>query len=102
MRLCLLQCVHIPPHLKAVGRCTWRPASRFFYLADGSSQQPGDAAAAALASTVTDEDALKAHHRFLRRPEDEEGEQAGSWGARLARRYYARLFKEFAIADLSR
>lgn len=69
---------------------------------DGSSQQPGDAAAAALASTVSDEDALKAHHRFLRRPEDEEGEQAGSWGARLARRYYARLFKEFAIADLSR
>lgn len=24
------------------------------------------------------------------------------WGVRLARRYYARLFKEYAIADLSR
>jgi hypothetical protein len=70
--------------------------------ADGSSQPPGDAAAAALASTISDEDALWAHHRFLRGPEDDAGEQGASWGARLARRYYARLFREFAIADLSR
>jgi hypothetical protein len=71
--------------------------------ADGSSQQqPGGQAAAALASTISDEDVLRAHHRFLRAPEDDEGEQAASWGARLARKYYARLFKEFAIADLSR
>ncbi|KAF6255475.1 folate-sensitive fragile site protein Fra10Ac1-domain-containing protein [Scenedesmus sp. NREL 46B-D3] len=69
---------------------------------DGTTQQPRDAAAAALASTISDEDALRAHHRFLRGPEDDEGEQGGSWGARLARKYYARLFREFAIADLSR
>jgi hypothetical protein len=29
-------------------------------------------------------------------------EAASSWGVRLAKRYYARLFKEYAIADLSR
>jgi hypothetical protein len=29
-------------------------------------------------------------------------ESASSWGVRLAKRYYARLFKEYAIADLSR
>ncbi|KAF8060008.1 Fra10ac1 [Scenedesmus sp. PABB004] len=58
--------------------------------------------AAALAATVSDEDALRAHHRFLRGPADEAGEDARAWGARLARRYYARLFKEYAIADLSR
>lgn len=40
--------------------------------------------------------------RFLRGPEDDAPQAPSSWGARLARRYYARLFKEYAIADLSR
>jgi len=40
--------------------------------------------------------------RFLRGPEDDAAQGANSWGARLARRYYSRLFKEYAIADLSR
>ena len=46
----------------------------------------------------TDEDALRSAHRFLRTEEDDADD---SWEARLAARYYARLFKEYAIADLS-
>lgn len=38
-------------------------------------------------------------YRFIRRPEDD---AANTWEARLAQRYYSRLFKEYAIADLSR
>jgi len=46
----------------------------------------------------SDLDALRTHHRFLR----DLDEAPLSWGERLAARYYARLFREFAIADLSR
>jgi hypothetical protein len=46
----------------------------------------------------TDEDALRAAHRFLRSPEDEADTR---WEARLAAKYYDRLFKEYAVADLS-
>jgi hypothetical protein len=55
--------------------------------------------APAAAATASDADALAAAHRFIRTPADD---AAGHWGARLARRYYERLFKEYAIADLSR
>ena len=47
----------------------------------------------------SDEDSLRAAHRFLRSEEDENDT---SWESRLAAKYYARLFKEYAIADLSR
>ena len=46
----------------------------------------------------TDEDALRGAHRFLRSPEDEADT---SWESRLAKKYYDRLFKEYAVADLS-
>lgn len=39
---------------------------------------------------------LREHHRFIRQPEDEEG----TWEARLAARYYERLFREYVICDL--
>ena len=45
----------------------------------------------------TDADALAEGHRFLREPEDEDA----SWEARVAARYYAKLFREYAVADLS-
>ena len=32
----------------------------------------------------------------------EEDDSSDSWEVRMARRYYAKLFKEYAIADLSR
>lgn len=38
-------------------------------------------------------------YRFIRRPEDD---APGTWETRLASRYYARLFREYAVADLSR
>lgn len=37
--------------------------------------------------------------RFLRSEEDD---SSASWETRLAKRYYAKLFKEYCIADLSR
>ena len=46
----------------------------------------------------TDQDALRGAHRFLRSPEDEADT---SWESRLAKRYYDRLYKEYAVADLS-
>ncbi|GLI67337.1 hypothetical protein VaNZ11_011525 [Volvox africanus] len=46
----------------------------------------------------TDADALREHHRFIRSDADNDD---NSWEARLAKRYYDRLFKEYAIVDLS-
>ncbi|GIL82844.1 hypothetical protein Vretimale_8174 [Volvox reticuliferus] len=46
----------------------------------------------------TDADALREHHRFIRSDADNND---ASWEARLAKRYYDRLFKEYAIVDLS-
>lgn len=37
--------------------------------------------------------------RFVRTAEDD---STDSWDVRMARRYYAKLFKEYAVADLSR
>ncbi len=37
--------------------------------------------------------------RFVRTAEDDSND---SWEVRMARRYYAKLFKEYAVADLSR
>ncbi|CEP02852.1 Folate-sensitive fragile site protein Fra10Ac1 [Plasmodiophora brassicae] len=47
---------------------------------------------------VTDLDVLEASYQFIR----EQDADAGSdpWVAEMARAYYARLYKEFAIADL--
>lgn len=66
--------------------------------------------AAAVTVHANKHHSLKQHNntdRFLRGPQDDDAAAVGSaaansWGARLARRYYARLFKEYAIADLSR
>eukprot|EP01066_Platyproteum_vivax_P002007 Platyproteum_vivax@DN12487_c0_g1_i1.p1 len=44
-----------------------------------------------------DYDILHENHRFLRSGEDEDG----SWEARLARKYYDRLYKEYVICDLT-
>ncbi|KAI8476125.1 MAG: folate-sensitive fragile site protein Fra10Ac1-domain-containing protein [Monoraphidium minutum] len=64
----------------------------------GGSGDAGDPTAA-LAATKTDADVLRESYRFIRRPEDD---AADTWENRLARRYYSRLFREYAIADLSR
>jgi protein FRA10AC1 len=52
-----------------------------------------------LAAYKTDRDIVRGEHRFLWEPRDEEGL---TWERRLAKRYYDKLFKEYAIADLSR
>lgn len=52
---------------------------------------------AALVST--DFDALREGHRFLRSEADD---AETSWEAKLAKRYYSRLYREYAVADLSR
>ncbi|GLC41653.1 hypothetical protein PLESTB_000692600 [Pleodorina starrii] len=64
------------------------------YYARGSD----DSSAKESAPIRTDADALREHHRFIRSDADDDH---GGWEARLAKRYYDRLFKEYAIVDLS-
>jgi protein FRA10AC1 len=49
----------------------------------------------------TEAEVLAANHRFLREEHDD-AQLGESWEQRLAKRYYDRLFKEYALADLSR
>lgn len=58
----------------------------------------GQPAAHPLSGIRTDGDALREQHRFIRTAEDDAG---GSREVQLARRYWDRLFKEYAVADLS-
>jgi hypothetical protein len=51
--------------------------------------------------TAEDVKTLIEHHEFVR-DESRDGGAAQSWQIRLAKKYYARLFKEYALADLSR
>ncbi|KAJ3343908.1 hypothetical protein HDU93_005191 [Gonapodya sp. JEL0774] len=44
-------------------------------------------------------DILREQHRFLRTADDD-SQLNSSWEARLAKRYYDRLFREFALCDL--
>ncbi|KAI8919685.1 folate-sensitive fragile site protein Fra10Ac1-domain-containing protein, partial [Entophlyctis helioformis] len=46
-------------------------------------------------------DILKQHHKFLQSEEDEAA-AAVSWQARIASKYYAKLFKEYCLAEMSR
>jgi protein FRA10AC1 len=64
----------------------------------------GKAAAAARAHliskpTTSDAKVIQDTFRFIRSEEDDAED---SWEARMARRYHAKLFKEYCIADLSR
>ncbi|CAG9535088.1 unnamed protein product [Cercopithifilaria johnstoni] len=49
----------------------------------------------------TDYDVLKDNHRFLWNDDELIKAAEKSWEARLAKRYYDKLFKEYCIADLS-
>jgi protein FRA10AC1 len=55
---------------------------------------------ASAAATATEVIALRESHQFVRDDEYDVA-NASKWEVRLARRYYDRLYKEFAIADLS-
>ncbi|XP_059488153.1 protein FRA10AC1 homolog isoform X2 [Neocloeon triangulifer] len=46
-----------------------------------------------------DLDVIKENHRFLWSDEEGEGQ---TWGEKLAKKYYDKLFKEYCICDLSR
>ncbi|TPX39474.1 hypothetical protein SeMB42_g03820 [Synchytrium endobioticum] len=48
---------------------------------------------------ATDLDVLQQHHKFVRNDEDNE---ESTWEQRVAKRYYDRLLKEYALVDLSR
>jgi protein FRA10AC1 len=65
----------------------------------------GAAAAAARAGVIRapvadDMSTVRSTFRFLR--SDEDDNELSAWEARLARRYYDKLFKEYCVADLSR
>eukprot|EP00884_Botryococcus_braunii_P003073 jgi/Botrbrau1/12767/Bobra.0238s0006.1 len=50
-------------------------------------------------SLKSDHEVLRQSYRFIR---DGEDDAEGGWEVQLAKLYYSRLFKEYAIADLSR
>ncbi|RKO91850.1 folate-sensitive fragile site protein Fra10Ac1, partial [Blyttiomyces helicus] len=47
----------------------------------------------------TELDVLREHHRFLRSDEDDSDT---SWEARVAKKYYDKLFREYTLAEMSR
>lgn len=51
----------------------------------------------------SDADALASAHRFLWDGKlDDSGNSADTWEVRLAKKYYAKLYREYALADMSR
>ena len=53
----------------------------------------------------TDLDVLLENHRFIWDEEEEsqdDQDDCSSWGERLAKKYYERLYREYCICDLSR
>jgi len=58
---------------------------------------PGRTKSAGAPAFKSDMDSLRERHRFLRSEQDDDG----SWEARLAKRYYDRLFKEYVLCDLA-
>jgi protein FRA10AC1 len=53
-------------------------------------------------SDKTDLDVIKENHRFLWDGEGSAEDKELTWGQRVAKKYYDRLFKEYCICDLSR
>jgi protein FRA10AC1 len=49
-----------------------------------------------------DIEALQRNHQFVRDDEEDEKAMSRSWEVRMARKYYNRLFKEYAVGDFSR
>jgi protein FRA10AC1 len=62
-------------------------------------RRPGDVlpAEAEAQTHRTDVDVLRDNWRFIRRAEDDTN---ATWEQRLSKRYYDRLYKEYALADL--
>ncbi|GLD96626.1 hypothetical protein PINS_up005309 [Pythium insidiosum] len=54
------------------------------------------------AVTAHDLDVLRRHHQFLRDDDADLERGARDWEVRMSVRYYRRLFREYALADLSR
>ncbi|CAM9748468.1 unnamed protein product [Discosporangium mesarthrocarpum] len=94
-----------------------RDLLRNYYRFYGGGKEPTSGALEAKISpdqrTLTDAEALRRQHRFVRdEEEDKKAEQArglsGSdvdpkaWEIRMASKYYKLLFKEYALVDLSR
>lgn len=74
------------------------PAARHAALLAAAASNP------ARPAPITDEAALASSHRFLRTPADDAAAERENqqWLIDIARSYESRLFKEYAIADLSR
>ena len=50
--------------------------------------------------SASDRKTLEERHQFVRDDDDDEA-NAGDWGVRMARKYWNKLFKEYAICDLT-
>ena len=52
--------------------------------------------------TQSDLELLTKYHEFIRDDEKDSNLGRQDWGIRMARRYYDKLFKEYALVDLRR
>jgi len=50
---------------------------------------------------TSDHEILAKHHRFVLSVEEEGSYEKESWETRMAKKYYTRLFREYALVDLS-
>ena len=55
-----------------------------------------------LRNMSSDANILREQHQFIRDDDEDRANFDGSWELRMARKYYDKLFKEYAIADLTR
>ncbi|CDS04697.1 hypothetical protein LRAMOSA07237 [Lichtheimia ramosa] len=69
---------------------------RDYVLHYGRGAQPPKAQIPA--SVKTEYDIIREHHRFVRSDDEDDDEQ--SWEQRVAKKYYDKLFKEYAICEL--
>ncbi|CAK0818337.1 unnamed protein product [Prorocentrum cordatum] len=85
------------PQGQRLSRAQTKPRGTYEHHCRLLSWLPRAAAAKASVGFKTDLVLLQESHRFLRSAEDDDG----SWEAKLAGRYYERLFKEYVICDLA-
>eukprot|EP00746_Dinoflagellata_sp_MGD_P166236 gnl/MRDRNA2_/MRDRNA2_95989_c0_seq1.p1 gnl/MRDRNA2_/MRDRNA2_95989_c0~~gnl/MRDRNA2_/MRDRNA2_95989_c0_seq1.p1 ORF type:complete len:335 (-),score=93.53 gnl/MRDRNA2_/MRDRNA2_95989_c0_seq1:61-1065(-) len=82
----------------SVNEGNWRSTAweRHETLCSWLTRKPTSAAAAG-AALKSDWQHLKEAHRFLRSEQDDDG----TWEAKIAKRYYDRLFKEYVVCELA-
>ena len=70
------------------------------YREHNNSSSNGNSSSRNSLLSESDRKTLEERHQFVRDDDDDEA-NAGDWGIRMARKYWNKLFKEYAICDLT-